>query len=186
MINLDDKGGRRDFGTGSVREVTEGKGRFDLLPFDVIAELYNYKAKLDHHKPLVKGDNKRVRRANMASCIYTNIHMYTRVYPDMPEYIYDAILMFIEVEFENSIESAINSVALHFEAGAKKYSERNWEKGQPTMVFVDSGMRHLNKCLMGMIDEPHYSAFLWNMICLLWTVKHKPELDNRPAVKPTI
>ena len=33
MTDIKDSGARRDFGTGSVRDDSAGKGRFDLLPF---------------------------------------------------------------------------------------------------------------------------------------------------------
>lgn len=33
MSTLKDSGSRRSFSTGSVRDVAEGKGRFDLLPY---------------------------------------------------------------------------------------------------------------------------------------------------------
>ena len=34
-----DSGARRDFGTGAVRDVAEGKGRCDLMPLDVVGTL---------------------------------------------------------------------------------------------------------------------------------------------------
>ena len=40
MTKILDSGARRDFGTGAVRDCAEGKGRCDLLPVDIIAELY--------------------------------------------------------------------------------------------------------------------------------------------------
>lgn len=36
---LKDSGQRRDFGTGSVRDVRDGKGRYDLLPVQAIREV---------------------------------------------------------------------------------------------------------------------------------------------------
>jgi hypothetical protein len=34
-----DSGARREFGTGAVRDIAEGKGRMDLVPLDVVGEL---------------------------------------------------------------------------------------------------------------------------------------------------
>ena len=34
-----DSGERREFPTGAVRDIQEGKGRCDLLPLDVVAQL---------------------------------------------------------------------------------------------------------------------------------------------------
>lgn len=35
-MKLKDSGERREFGTGAVRDIQEGKGRCDLMPLDVI------------------------------------------------------------------------------------------------------------------------------------------------------
>ncbi len=40
-MELKDSGKRREFGTGAVRDINEGKGRCDLLPLDVVGELEN-------------------------------------------------------------------------------------------------------------------------------------------------
>ena len=37
---------------------------------------------------------------------------------------------------------AIQRLARHFEGGAKKYGDRNWEKGQPISRYLDSALRH--------------------------------------------
>jgi hypothetical protein len=36
---IKDSGQRRDFGTGAVRDMSSGKGRFDLVPWEVIRAL---------------------------------------------------------------------------------------------------------------------------------------------------
>jgi len=56
--------------------------------------------------------------------------------------------------------------AMQMEAGAAKYSERNWEKGMPLSWFADSAQRHLGKFIAGYDDEPHLSAAIWNLMCL--------------------
>ena len=38
MITIKDSGERRKFESGAVRDISEGKGRFDLLPLDVIGK----------------------------------------------------------------------------------------------------------------------------------------------------
>ena len=58
--------------------------------------------------------------------------------------------------------------------------DRNWEKGIPCHCFVDSGVRHYIKFMAGWDDEPHDRAFLWNMYCLLWTLRHHPDLNDLP------
>ncbi len=64
---------------------------------------------------------------------------------------------------------ATERVAQHFEAGAKKYADRNWEKGIPTNRYFDSAMRHLHKAQAGHTDEDHLAAAAWNVLCLMQT-----------------
>lgn len=59
------------------------------------------------------------------------------------------------------------TLAKHFEAGAKKYGDSNWQKGMPASVFVDSGLRHLLKFMAGDTDEDHLVAAVWNLTCCL-------------------
>lgn len=59
---------------------------------------------------------------------------------------------------------AIKRVAKHYENGAIKYVERNWEKGQPVPRMLDSAMRHLAQAMAGMQDEDHLAAAAWNIL----------------------
>ena len=56
-----------------------------------------------------------------------------------------------------------------YERGGIKYTARNWEKGQPLCVYLDSAERHLNEFKMGMRDEDHATAVSWNMFGLVHT-----------------
>ena len=58
---------------------------------------------------------------------------------------------------------ALIEVAKIFEAGAKKYAARNWEKGIPLSRYMDSGLRHAMKFLGGDRDEPHLAMACWNL-----------------------
>jgi len=60
---------------------------------------------------------------------------------------------------------ALMDLAKHFQAGCQKYGDRNWEKGIPISRFVDSGMRHLTEFTVGMRDENHLIAAIWNLFC---------------------
>lgn len=64
---------------------------------------------------------------------------------------------------------AIREVARHFEAGAVKYGDRNWEKGQPLSRYVDSALRHSFAALEGQHDENHAAAAAWNWLCFIET-----------------
>ncbi|KKL05795.1 hypothetical protein LCGC14_2602440 [marine sediment metagenome] len=113
-----DSGKRQSFKTGSVRDLSDGKGRYDLLP--------------------------------------------TR---------------------------ALRRLAEHYENGAKKYGDRNWEKGQPLSRMLDSAMRHLFKALEGQKDEDHFTACAWNVLGIIEIQERieanllPKELDNLPKLK---
>ena len=147
-----DSGARREFDSGAVRDVTEDKGRCDLLPLDVIAFINkNYTLSLiDRY--VRTGDSHILR---------------------------DVIVEFSRTRFDN-IETAMLEVAKHYEDGAKKYDERNWEKGIPLHCYIDSGVRHYLKFLRGDTDEPHDRAFIWNMLGAMWTQAHLPHLIDLP------
>jgi len=67
---------------------------------------------------------------------------------------------------------AMKRIAQHYENGAKKYKDRNWEKGQPVSRFFDSATRHLNTLmelkLKGKpLDEDHLAAAIWNLMAII-------------------
>ena len=74
-------------------------------------------------------------------------------------------------------------VSKHYEDGAKKYAERNWEIGIPLHCYIDSGVRHLLKYFRGDTDEPHDRAFVWNILGAIWTINNMPELNDLPCSK---
>jgi hypothetical protein len=82
---------------------------------------------------------------------------------------------------------ALIEVAKIFEAGAKKYAARNWEKGIPLSRYMDSGLRHAMKFLRGDRDEPHLAMAIWNFMCLQDTQLRigegllPPELNDLPC-----
>ena len=109
---LKDSGNRREFESGAVRDMQEGKGRCDLLPAVALLRL-----------------------------------------------------------------------AKHYENGANKYDDRNWEKGIPISVMVDSAMRHLLKYMDGQTDEDHLVAVAWNILGAMWMEEKMPELQDLPSRK---
>ena len=155
-----DSGNRREFETGAVRDIQEGKGRCDLLPLDVVGHLmcdgvidsiYKFQT---HGEPAMLKEALRVYASNRADWC-----------PD--GYV-----------ISQGITTMILEVSKHFEEGAKKYGEYNWQKGIPTRCYIDSAIRHYLKWLRGDNDEPHDRAFVWNIMCCIWTCIHKPELND--------
>ena len=147
-----DSGERREFDSGAVRDIQEGKGRCDLLPLDIIY--------------IVTGD----------VCFnYLDKFIKTGEY----SYLIKTFNHYIEHHL-NGYYTALLEVSIHYEEGCKKYGKRNWEKGIPLHCFIDSGVRHYIKFLRGDKDERHDRAFLWNMLGALWTLRNKPELNDLP------
>jgi len=64
---------------------------------------------------------------------------------------------------------AILDVAIHFEEGAAVHGARNWEKGIPLSVLLDSVERHLQQEKLGMTDENHSRSLAWNAVVYLAT-----------------
>lgn len=98
--SVKDSGERREFATGSVRDVRKGKGRYDLIP-----------------------------------------------------------------------PYSLRRLAKHYENGAIKYGDRNWEKGQPIASYVDSLIRHGQDYLEGDRSEDHMAAVAWNAFAAMWTLE---------------
>ena len=152
MAILKDSGARRDFGTGAVRDVAEGKGRCDLLPLVEIGNL--------------EGDDylweigTYIRQGGTAALWRVIGRFAQEVYGGTP--------------------SAMLEVAKQYEDGARKYNDRNWENGIPLHCFIDSGVRHYLKFRRGDTDEPHDRAFVWNMLGAIWTQQNHPELNDLP------
>lgn len=65
--------------------------------------------------------------------------------------------------------TVIDALAKHYEKGAVKYGDRNWEKGQPLSVYLDSALRHTYKWACGHKDEDHLIAAVWNLMAAWWT-----------------
>ena len=154
-MEIKDSGNRREFESGAVRDIAEGKGRCDLLPLDVVAICL-----------------RDIRLTYISGYIRTGQQGFLR----------QAISEFSK-EYFGDIYTAILEVAKHYEDGCQKYGERNWEKGLPLHCYIDSGVRHYIKVLRGDKDEPHDRAFLWNMFGALWTHQNKPELIDLPFVQ---
>lgn len=110
-----DSGDRREFASGSVRDVRAGKGRYDLLS-----------------------------------------------------------------------TVGLRRLARHYENGAIKYGDRNWEKGQPVSSYIDSMIRHGIDYLAGDRSEDHLAAVAWNAFSAMHTEemlrqgKLPKEFDDMP------
>ncbi len=78
--------------------------------------------------------------------------------------------------------TALRRLALIYEAGAKKYGERNWEKGMPVSRFLDSALRHINQHIEGKRDEDHLAHAMWNIAGAI----HMEEMVKRGKLDPEL
>lgn len=163
MSQILDSGERRQFDSGAVRDIQSGKGRCDLLPFSAINTYLSFTGHPCESDIL--GELRHVVQ-------YDEHDKQFRVGA-----IIKAIAIFCELR-KWSWQDCLLEVAKHFEEGANKYGERNWEKGISTHCYLDSGVRHFIKYSRGDDDEPHDRAFVWNMLCLIWTIQNRPECDD--------
>ena len=150
-MEIKDSGSRREFSTGAVRDIQEGKGRCDLMPLGVVG--------------VILCDDKVVKCIDAFKQDQATRHLYNALHVFCCDNYDDEYTMLLEV-------------AKHFEEGAKKYGENNWQKGLPPSCYIDSALRHYLKFKRGDDDEPHDSAFVWNLMCCIWEVDYHDSCDR--------
>lgn len=75
----------------------------------------------------------------------------------------------------------LRRLALHYEKGAEKYSDRNWEKGVPTHQCFNSISRHMLAYLDGDKSEDHLGAIAWNAFAMMHMEERMPEMQTIPT-----
>ena len=169
MTQIIDSGNRTEFQTGAVRDIQQGKGRFDLMPLDIMSKVFAVKfaSELEESSiAYVLGDIADFQRTgNKGWLCIAIVHYSQAVHVLLPTLMLD--------------------VAKHFENGALKYGERNWEKGIPVSRYIDSAVRHLMKDCACETDEDHAAAFVWNCMCAAWTMEHLPAMDDYTLARKT-
>lgn len=166
--HIKDSGNRRTFETGAVRDICEGKGRCDLMPLDVVRGYINHCNITDDKIFFCISEFQKTGCCGVLYNVIDSFRESNSVKSEWP----DVYTMLLEI-------------AKHFEEGAKKYGDNNWQKGIPVRCYIDSAIRHYLKFLRGDIDEPHDRAFVWNIMCCIWTCKHMPELNDYAKEKGT-
>lgn len=148
---------------GGGLRYNDGKlARFDLMPPDAIMPMMGiageYAGDLDNSIDEAwlfwKGNN---------TCTVTQ-------YPRMLLAALGAINEYCDVE-KKTLAEALWALAEHYGRGAKKYADRNWERGMKWGNCFASAMRHATKFQMGeKIDEEtgthHLIATAWNFVAL--------------------
>lgn len=147
---IKDSGNRREFDSGAVRDMAEGKGRCDLLPLYEVADIMD-----DAFLECIADFQRYGQTAKLKMAAES-----------------------FAVEAFVTLPNAMLELSKHFEEGAKKYGEYNWQKGLPQKSYIDSAVRHYLKWLDGIKDENHDRAVLWNLMCLIWTTRNCVEPEE--------
>lgn len=188
MAILKDSGDRREFETGAVRDMAEGKGRMDLIPWNVAIKIREY---MYSHYRMPCSECITTTLLDRFSCIEWCLNDGTREFLEenfemaaaywiMFRYYYNDTGMLDDALVSDNVglsdgaidhiwATAMMDVSKHFEDGARKYSDNNWRKGIPVWCYFDSASRHLMKVILDWNDEPHNRAVLWNLMCGAWT-----------------
>jgi hypothetical protein len=151
-----DSGERREFSTGAVRDIQDGKGRPTLMPLRVVSRLLGKQT----------GDY-----------VFQSIAAFTET--GESRYLYAALLKFVTMAFDGETESMLLETAIHFEEGAKKYGENNWQLGIPVNCYLDSAIRHYLKYRRGDNDENHDRAFAFNIMACIWEVDYNENKNHQ-------
>ena len=76
-------------------------------------------------------------------------------------------------------------IAIWYELGARKYADRNWEKGIPFGRLIQSAIRHMIRWMKGDRSEDHLAAVCWNVMAMIHFEEtgQAQEWNNYPAYK---
>jgi len=170
QIGMNDGGERVTYEGGALREPPTGKGRYDLITPFAIARILGTKGV---ESPCMVSDDPldrafwHMNEHRMGDRSVDHIAFAAR-------YALDAIHALAASETDNlswwfGIISpyALDRLAKWYELGAKKYANRNWEKGMSFCRLLDAAMRHPNRYRIGMRDEDHLAALAWNLFAYL-------------------
>lgn len=156
-------------GNGAIR-YSKNKGRFDLIPEDVLLRLiktFNV-MKMDDFDISISKITEECWSDNYISTI-----IRLTAYHYFPNDIKDRISVIDEKELSDTFFSylhiMLNDLSIHFQKGAETYGERNCQTGLPLWTFKDSGRRHLSQYITGFEDEPHHISIIWNMWMADWS-----------------
>ena len=197
-----------DFGTGAKREDKKGKGRYDLIPGEVVVAVKDY-AWNTYFKKGTSSCSKDDVDNSAYFDDWTNEEKYLEFITNVIVYFYvpdelkkpcvddDCHDAYVTnwTGFCKGLRIMRKALAGHYEAGAEVHGVDNWKKGLPVYgssrggCFLDSMRRHSDQALEGLTDEPHAIAAIWNAVCAVWTLRHKSKsaiYQNASAIKNDI
>ncbi len=101
-----------------------------------------------------------------------------------------------EVRYDLISPIGLKRLAQTYAEGARKYTDRDWEKGQPFGVLLNHARDHINDFIaqqlgvggdLGISDEDHLAHAVWNLMAIMHFQTTKPEMnDLRQSSKPEV
>ena len=189
-----DESKMKEFDTGAKREDKSGKGRYDLIPGDIMADFVDYAWNTYFNEgPMTICDTDVSLSAyfddmtneqlffefilNMTCLFFTKLEDLDETTDCVGERSY----VVTWEDFHDALYEMREALAKHYEAGAKVHGVNNWKKGIPISDserggnFVDSMRRHTDQALRGLTDEPHPISAIWNAFAAVWTLRNNKQ-----------
>ena len=197
-----DESKMKEFSSGAKREDKSGKGRYDLIPGDIMADFVNYAWESYFNEgPMTICDTDISLSAyfddmtdeglffefilNMTCLFFTDYDELDETTDCVGERSY----VVTWEAFHKALYKMRWMLAKHYEAGAKVHGVNNWKKGIPISDserggnFVDSIRRHADQALRGLDDEPHAISAIWNAFAAIWTLRNNASIVNSSETK---
>ena len=147
-----DSGARAKFEGGAVRDLGDGKGRFDLLPTLAFIRLIENEDK----------DGESHRDADPLRLL-VKVHKATSG-DQSRDWLALAVVEALRL-MDPSPFLSVQRVAQLYERGAVKYAARNWEIGIPVARMFSSAIRHAYQGNAEVNDgEDHFAAVAFNLL----------------------
>jgi hypothetical protein len=162
-MEIHDSNQRENFQTGAVRDISDGKGNPSLIAADVMAAYLSQNFDQLSWCPLTSKE------------VVDIVEPLMWKFAAMPKFSSEPLFLAMHYFLEHDYSSVMQRLAEHYQNGCKKYSKNNWRKGMPLSRYFDSCLRHLWKMRVGLADEDHASAALWNIIAIIQT---KIDIDS--------
>jgi len=181
-----DSGTRHEFSTGAVRDLGAGKGRCDLLPARAILRLIKYVDECDIREVKYWDNPQSIKNdciLQMFNYLDGESPPQTDLLSNIARYLFRLMDLEAGKDYRDYFVSPAGLLRLsrHYELGAEKYDDRNWEKGIPISSLIDSAIRHFLKYMDYKTDEDHLVATAWNILGAMWMEEKMPELQDLPG-----
>ena len=178
---LNDSGRRAESKDGAQYEPRELGGRYDLIPAYILAEFFTHTEDYIKFPDTASNINYIYKMVNSYAMTDDYIFVWQKDTDEETD-IVDTYALYLALaaamqltekyynkgKFDGTYTHTLHNLAILYEKGAIKYCSRNWEKGLEQSRRYNSLNRHIHKFNIGMEDEDHAAAIVWNIIALIY------------------